>query len=108
MDQNRLITIEELIVGDEVIIPHMGDFKYLKIVRTPQMSKKGWSWRPNVTRWKPVKCALHLDSITQKYGSTLQYTRVIRKYYCDGNFNQERFVDFNFKSIWLVKREEKI
>jgi len=38
MDTNRIIKIEELEVGDEIIVPSGGKFRYFKILRGPSIN----------------------------------------------------------------------
>jgi len=86
---NRPIKKEELQVGDEVIVRGV-DLNYMKIVRPPkQKQSKDWQGKP-CTVWTSAVC----NRINSKFG---------------GNWNRDdkdnvRF-DFEWKSIWLVKRE---
>ena len=83
MEENRAIKVEDLQVGDEVIVTGL---RYLKILRTPTL-------RTTPTRiyrctgYKSVKC---MDMQLSKFEE------------CE---DREVYYDFNYCDIWLVKRE---
>lgn len=83
MEQNKLIKVEHLQIGDEVIVTGL---RYLKILRTPTL-------RTTPTRiygctgYKSVKC---IDMQLSKFEE------------CE---DREVYYDFNYCDIWLVKRE---
>lgn len=87
MKVNRAIKMEDLQVGDEVIVRGV-DLNYMQIVR-PQKQKqsKDWNGQP-CTVWASSVC----NRINSKFG----------KKFADDKDNV-RF-DFEWKSIWLVKR----
>ena len=85
---NRPIKIEDLQVGDEVIVRGV-DLNYMQIVRPPKQKQyKDYHGNP-YTGWTSAVC----NRINSKFGS---------KWNRDDKDNV-RF-DFNYKSIWLVKR----
>ncbi len=84
---NRPINIEDLQVGDEVIVRGV-DLNYMQIVRPPkQKQSKDWQGNPCMV-WTSSIC----NRINSKFG----------KKFADDKDNV-RF-DFEYKSIWLVKR----
>jgi len=111
--ENREITIEELQIGDEILTLSQQP-KYLKVLETPRKSKTGYKWRQGVDRYIAVKCRVNVD-ITSRQGTrydyktkgTVPYTYYNKDYNIkapEENSPIEKF-DFNFKQIWLVKRE---
>lgn len=102
-----IIKIEELEIGDEILIPKNSDFIFAKVIRKPQRSKATYRWRPSVDRWKSVKCIVKKREEKFTWGNSNQYSRTITRYVCDGDYNAEKSLNLNFKSIWLVRREEK-
>ena len=40
MDVNRLIKIEELEIGDEIIAPSNGSLRYYRVLRKPKVNAK--------------------------------------------------------------------
>lgn len=111
--ENREITIEELQIGDEILILSQQP-KYLKVMEVPRKSKTGWAWRTGVDRYIAVRCKVNVDISHKqgtKYNSRLRsyepYTYKIKTYNIkapEDNSPLEKF-DLNFKKIWLVKRE---
>jgi hypothetical protein len=90
MEMNRAIKIEDLQVGDEVIVRGV-DLNYMKIVRPPKQ-KQYKDWHGNsYMGWTSAVC----NRINSKFDS---------KWNRDDKTNV-RF-DFGYKSIWLVKRED--
>lgn len=102
MEVNRLAKIEELHEGDEILIPLNGNFLYAKIMRKPEISpKKGWQGQTKYKNVK-VKCNIKVTKITEPSG----YVRTQKEYpYVKGEFNTEKYVDLNYKAIWLLGRE---
>tara|TARA_R100001463_G_scaffold23074_6_gene55244 strand:- start:4744 stop:5028 length:285 start_codon:yes stop_codon:yes gene_type:complete len=86
---NRPINKEDLQVGDEVIVRGI-DLNYMQIVRPPKQKQyKDWQGNP-YTGYTSAVC----NRLNSKFG---------KKYNMDDKQNV-RF-DFEYKSIWLVKRE---
>ena len=85
---NRPIENKDLQVGDEVIVRGV-DLNYMQIVRPPkQKQSKDWQGNP-CTVWTSAVC----NRINSKFG---------KKWDTEDKDNV-RF-DFEYKSIWLVKR----
>lgn len=112
--ENRLISIEELEIGDEILtLTQQG--KYLKVMEIPRKSKKGYTWRTGVDRYINVKCKVNVD-IKQRQGTrwdstlakSVPYTYNLKSYRIEAPKEDspiEKF-DLNFKDIWLIKREK--
>jgi len=84
---NMPIKMEDLQVGDEVIVRGL-DLNYMQIVRPPkQKQSKDWQGNPCMV-WTSAVC----NRINSKFGVK----------YADDK-EKVRF-DFYYKSIWLVKR----
>lgn len=109
MLENSLINIKDIKEGDEIIISCHGKLKYLKVLNTPQLSKKtGYN---NEILYKNVKCSsggkIKENVIT--YPGT--NNRFIQKYK-DIEFETDSlkhgiiyYQDLNFRDIYLVKRK---
>lgn len=82
MEENRAIKVEDLQLGDEVIVTGM---RYFKILRTPTLRTKLTYWGSG--GYKSVKC---LDMHLSKFGK---------------GEDRQVYYDFNYRDIWLVKRE---
>jgi len=82
MEENRSIKVEDLQIGDEVIVTGI---RYFKILRTPTIRPKPTSW--GTGGYKSIKC---LDMHLSKFGT---------------GEDRQVYYDFNYCNIWLVKRE---
>jgi hypothetical protein len=95
-----LVTVDQLEVGDEFIVPCMSDLRYYRVERQPQPKKgspvNGWTQR---VMYKAVKCSYYADKQTYSSG----YTAHIHGHSPE-NHNAEKFVDLNYKNIWLIKK----
>jgi hypothetical protein len=88
--EQRLVTIEELKVGDEIIISANSELKYLKVLRLP--IKKGST---------TVKVSLRRD-----VGGNGIYTWKDRRFEQDISLhNDVMYQDLYGRHIFLVKRE---
>lgn len=111
--ENKLIEIQDLQVGDEIITLSQQS-KYLRVMEIPRKSKVGWSWKIGVDRFIAVKCQVNVDVATKqgtkwnyKTKTHEPYTYEVKTYNIkapEENSPIEKF-DLNFKDIWLVKRQ---
>ena len=103
MQENREIMIEDLVVGDEILISSNGKFIRGKVTVRPAKRKGSDSY-------KAVKCQVGVTKKTRtnNYSGTL-YTWTYKTYIIDGSeYNETKFIDLNYKQLWLIKRNEKI
>ena len=85
--KNIIVKVEDLQVGDEVIVKGY-DLRYLKILREPKKKAK-----------------------LSHYGGTYKRVKCLEMYDKVGghsNANREIYYDFNWSGAWLVKRESEI
>lgn len=105
------IKIEDLEVGDEILIACQSHMKYLTIVRKPAIGK-AVHWRTKVPLYKSVKCSSQQIVKTVSYVgyNSVKYTRDEKEWILTGeDHNIEMFVDLSYRTLWLVKRNgEKI
>ena len=80
--ENRSIKVEDLQIGDEVIVTGI---RYFKILRNPALRTKSTVWGNG--KYKSIKCS---DMYFTKFGK---------------GKDREVYYDFNYCDIWLVKRE---
>lgn len=98
----KLVEIQDLEVGDEIIISCQSHFKYLRILRKPAVGKK--------TQYKSVKCSTIRTSTPRQYKD---YNGNVTTYYIhkwgwgsdDHNYNC--YVDLEGRQIVLVKQNEQ-
>jgi len=92
--ENREITIDELQKGDEVITYGNGFIQYLRILRPLKLSKNA-NYRGDA-HYSRVKCSF-VEPQARSWDRRGTLTG-------EGH-NKEKYVDFNYRNIWLVKRE---
>ena len=115
---NKLIKVEELQEGDEIIVSGL-DLKYLKVLKPVSISdKKCWirsinsltgkfEWLKEGKKYKAVRCSIRQNKIpyltnsgvTKTYKETV-FEQDITKH------NHKISIDLTGKNIFLVKREE--
>ena len=89
---NRAIEMEDLQVGDEVIVRGI-DLNYMQIVRPPKQKQyKDFQGAPYMAFTSAVCNRINSKFTNEYYGDDKQKVRF----------------DFHYKSIWLVKREQEL
>lgn len=117
----KLVKIEELEIGDEIIISGNSKLKYLKVLSKPTLGNKdlyksvvdettnsGRSWKVIGKRYKAVRCSLRQDEIS--YRNKGGFQRIYKKYVFEQDIskhNKRVSIDLNNRDIYLVKREEQ-
>lgn len=91
--ENRPIKIDELQIGDEVIVRGL-DLNYMKIIRPPKSEIKTYQpWQSTTKQtfihWKSAKCKRMNGTIFENTPKN----------------DKEVYFDFEYKTIWLVKRK---
>jgi hypothetical protein len=95
------IEIKDLEAGDEILISCQSIFKYLILLRTPQLGKK-LHWKTQGPLYKSVKCSTKVDSIVHTY-NTRKWTE--NKYILTNkDHNKEVYIDLAYRQILLVKK----
>jgi hypothetical protein len=91
MEENRLIKIEDLQIGDEILTPSLNTFKRLKIIRLPSKNK--------YSIWKSTKCSIRNDNVNNNSNNYARYN-------CrnDKDFNDTIMINLSWRDLWLVKR----
>ena len=96
MNELKLIKVDELEIGDEIIISSYSNLKYLKVVKLPKL--KTGSWKDYYTN---VKCSL-LKKIMKNRNfewNAFPFEQDVTKH------NSIIYQDLNNRHILLVKRE---
>lgn len=117
----KLIKIEEIQIGDEIIISGKSHLKYLKVLSTPTLGNRdlwelsldettnsGWSWKVIGKRYKAIRCSIRQDEIPYKNRAGFQRTH--KKYVFETDVtkhNKKISIDLNSRDIYLVKREKQ-
>jgi hypothetical protein len=102
----KIVEIQELEVGDEVVISCQSYFKYLRILRKPTVSTKT-HWKTGVPIYKSVKCSTLRISTPRQYtdyqGNVVTYNKHTWGWGPD-NHNYNQYVDLEYRQIILVKK----
>ena len=121
---NKLVKVEELQEGDEIIVASGSTLKYLKLLKTPVLSdKKGWGheiddqgyaiYNRNSPWYKSVSCSTCIEEKIYKYkgyGNNASDRFITRKNYVFetdvSRHNKKVSFNLNHKDILLVKKGE--
>ena len=87
--ENQRVELKDLQLEDEVIVGGSGDINYFKILREPQ--KRTNVHVHNRAGYKAIKVELNHAPLGR-----------------DARWDKIKYYDFNYKTIWLVKRKNKI
>lgn len=100
------IDVTQLELGDEFLYSIQGTIARAKVIRPVQPRKTQPSYNPTgKTFYKAVKCKVAIKETTYTStwnGNTRTYTR--KEYNASDNFTVEKFVDLNYRNIWLIKK----
>jgi hypothetical protein len=107
--ENKLIEVQDLQVGDEIMISCQSYFKYLKVLTPPTMSKTRTSWRTKQPLYANFRCTTRQEEVL-KYSYTNAQGQVINRMDKEWiptpeDHNLRVSQDLNGRQIWLVKRE---
>ena len=97
MNELKLIKVDELEIGDEIIISSYSNLKYLKVMKLPML--KSSNWRSYYTN---VKCSIKQEHHISKMG---KQTNVNFFETDTSKHNSIIYQDLNNRHILLVKRE---
>lgn len=93
------IEVQDLRIGDEVIVSRFSDLRYLKVLGNPKPKKQQHQYR-QIIQYSAIKCS------TGVIPRTVQTTWNPNSPCATPEHHTEIiYVDFNYKDIWLVKRE---
>ena len=63
--ENRLIEIQDLQVGDEIMISCQSHFKYLRVLTPPTMSKTKVHWNTKQPMFGNFKCTTRQEQVVK-------------------------------------------
>ena len=100
------IDVTQLQMGDEFLYSIQGTIARAKVIRPVQPRKTQPSYNPtSKTFYKAVKCKVAIKETTYTStwnGNTRTYTR--KEYNASDNYTVEKYVDLNYRNIWLIKK----
>lgn len=107
--ENKLIEVQDLQVGDEIMISCQSHFKYLRVLTPPTMSKTKTNWQTKKPLYANFRCTTRQEEVL-KYSYTNSQGQVINRMEkqwipTPEDHNLRVSQDLNGRQIWLVKRE---
>lgn len=106
--ENTIIELEDLRVGDEILIACQSHMKYLKVLDQPRLSATKKHWSTGQPLYKSVRCSTRQDVVATTYHTWngTPYTRNHKEWkLTPEDHNIKISQDLSGRTIWLVRRE---
>lgn len=101
---NRLVKIEELQEGDEIIISSNSNLKYMKVLKTPTVSKTKKDWKTGLPLFTSIRCSIRQNNIQSPRHENYFYKEYVFEQDITKH-NHKISIDLEGRDIFLVKRE---
>jgi len=96
----KVVKVEDLNVGDRIIISSNTKLKFMVVMKSPMLGKPK-SWRPNNPNWKSVKCSIKTKITVLMYGA---YKKNLKEYVPTfENHDEHCYANLNYKNIILIE-----
>ena len=103
------IDVSQLEIGDEFLYAMQGSIVRAKVIRPVQQKKVQPTYNSKAGKiyYKAVKCEVAVAEVsyTSQWGGTPR-TWTKKEYNASDNYTTQKFVDLNWRNIWLIKRED--
>ena len=101
----EIVKIQDLEVGDEIVISCQSYFKYLKVLRKPSFSGKT-HWNTGAPLYKTVKVSTRRDSVPRSHvRNSITYTYHDYTWTFTGeDHNFTQYIDLDYRQLLLVKK----
>ena len=97
MNELKLIKVDELEIGDEIIISSYSKLKYLKVLKLPKLKTSRWG-----DYYTNVKCSIKQKHCVSKWGKNININIFEQDV---AQHNSIIYQNLNNRDILLVKRE---
>ena len=94
----REVKIEELEIGDEIVIASQAYFKYLRVLSKPKLGPHT-HWKTKQLLYKNVKCSGRRELVPQANGFSYQ-TWI----FSPEDHNIVQYIDLEYRQVLLVNR----
>ena len=101
---NKLVTVGKLLEGDEIIISGNSNLKYMKVLKTPTISKTKKCWKTGLPLHTAIRCSIRQDNIQSPYRKNCFYKEYVFEQDITKH-NHKISIDINNRHIFLIKRE---
>jgi len=101
---NKLVQVEELLEGDEIIISSNSNLKYMKVLKTPTVSKTKKDWKTGLPLFTSIRCSIRQNNIQSPYRENYFYKEYVFEQDITKH-NHKISIDLEGRDIFLVKRE---
>lgn len=101
------IDVSQLQLGDEFLYAIMGNIARAKVIRPVEVKKvqPNYQTQPGKVFYKSVKCKVAMKERT--FTTSWNNRTYTKKEYCaSDNYSVEKFIDLNWRNVWLIKRED--
>ena len=101
------IDVSQLQLGDEFLYAVGGTIARAKVIRPLQVKKvqPNYQTQPGKVFYKSVKCKVAMEERTFTTGwNNRTYTK--KESCASDNYSVEKFIDLNWRNVWLIKRED--
>ena len=99
------IDVSQLELGDEFLYSVQGTIARAKVIR-PVQQRKTQGFHPlGRSFYKSVKCKVAM--VERKYNYSGGRTWTKKEYTASDNYTVEKFVDLNWRNIWLIKKAKQ-
>jgi len=103
------IDVTQLEMGDEILYSVQGSIARAKVIRPVEKKKVQPTHKHHLGRdfYKSVKCIVSVQETpyTSTWnGRTHTWTRT--EYTASENYTKEKYIDFNYRNIWLIKKNK--
>lgn len=102
------IKVEDLQLGDEFLYSVQSTIARAKVIRPVEVKKvqPTHSSQQGKVFYKAVKCKVAMKETTYSSNWNGVNRTWVRKEYCaSDNYVVEKFIDLNWRNVWLLKRE---
>jgi hypothetical protein len=102
-----LVKIEDLKIGDEILIGANSNVMRARVMRDPRPMKTQPSYaNPGETFYTSLLLEVILVAkvYTYKFANKV-HTYTKKTYMCEGEYNHQKRVDLNRKNIWLLEKK---
>lgn len=103
--ENTLVTVDQLEIGDEILISCQAKFKYLRVLSKPVIGKR-LHWNTKQPLYNRVKCSTKQERVvkTYTYGQGTWQREELTWELTSNDHNFNATYELEDRQLWLVKK----